>query len=285
LRLPVLRGMCAACNPRSQKRDPLISLRAGFGAPRLTAPQKWGAIFSLGQPVLFPKCVYAPENQVRHPVFIIELTRMAHPNSSRFHKISARWGIVFVLILLLLLCSAYFLRPSLRARYLFSQLGTLQLGHSTFEDAQRLARKIGATPTGPCNQSGCEWDVRMDNSELPRWWRGSGESFVVTFDVKDSVVVRKTTGYGVGLATGFSPSSVGLEEQEHWGRMRRPEPVAAGWKTTDLYRYYEFVVYMTPEVSAEDRRRYTSFNFHCFWKYKGCKDARELLPTADPPNF
>jgi len=63
----------------------------------------------------------------------------------------------------------------IRARYLFGKLETLQLGHSTFEDAQRLAKEIGAKPTpfGPCDRSVCEWDVRMDNSELPRWWRGS----------------------------------------------------------------------------------------------------------------
>jgi len=123
----------------------------------------------------------------------------------------------------------------------------------------------------------------MGNSELPRWWRGSGEAFVVSFNVKDSMVVRKNTGYGIGIETDtFSPSSVALIEEENWGRTARPVPVAAGWKTTDLYRYYEFKVYMTPNASAEDRRRYTAYDYGCVWRYRGCKDARELLPTADP---
>ncbi len=157
--------------------------------------------------------------------------------------------------------------------------------HSTFEDAQQLARTIGARPSNPCNQTDCEWEARVDNSDLPRWWRGKGESFVVAFDVKDSVVVRKNTGYGIGVvADGFSPSSVGVVEQERPGSAGRSQPVTAGWKATDLYRYYEFAVYMTPKATTEERRRYTSFNFNCFWKYKGCKDARELLPTADPLN-
>jgi hypothetical protein len=183
---------------------------------------------------------------------------------------------------LAVLCLSYLLHPAIRAHYLFSQMESLQLGRSTFDDAQRLARKIGANPNGPCDRSACEWDVRMSNSELPRWWRGSGEVFVVAFDVKDSVVVRKNTGYGIGIETTFSPSSVGLVEQEHWGHTGRPEPILAGWRSSDRYRYYEFTVYMTPKASAEDRRRYTAFDYGCLWRYRGCKDARELLPTADP---
>lgn len=180
----------------------------------------------------------------------------------------------------MVLCVSYLLHPAIRADYLFSQLESLQLGHSTFEDARRLASKIGAKPTGPCDQSACEWAVRVDNSSLPQWWRGSGEAFLVSFNVENSVVVRKNTGFGVGTKP-FYPSQVGLIEQEHWGRTPRAEPVAAGWETTDLYRYYKFIVYMTPKASTEDRRRYTAFDYGCLWRYKGCKDARELLPTAD----
>ena len=112
--------------------------------------------------------------------------------------------------------------------------------------------------------------------------RRSGVGFSVTFDVKDSLVVRKDTGFGIGLRGSFHPSVVDLEEQEHWGRVPIPEPVKAGWGTTEKFRYYLFKVYMTPKASAEDRRRYTAFSYSCFWKYQGCKDARELLPTADP---
>jgi len=180
------------------------------------------------------------------------------------------------------LCVAYLLRPSICARYLFSQLETLQLGHSTFEDAERLARKIHAKPYGDCDRSKCEWDKRIDNAYLSLWWRGGGESFVVAFDVKDSLVVRKNTGFGIGTLESFHLSQVGLIEQQHWGRMHTPEPVATGWGSSEKFRYYQFVVYMTPEASAEARRRYTAFNYSCFWKYKGCKDARDLLPTADP---
>ena len=182
----------------------------------------------------------------------------------------------------MLVSFASLVRPSIRARYLFRKLETLPLGHATFEDAQRLAKTICAKPNGTaCDRSFCEWDVKMDNSEIPRWWRGSGETFAVSFDVENSVVVRKGTGYGIGIESDrFNPSQVGLEEQENWGRIPRKEPITAGWYTSNLHRYDKFVVYMTPKASAEERRRYTAYNFNCFMQYRGCKDGRDLLPVA-----
>ena len=173
--------------------------------------------------------------------------------------------------------------PAARAGYLFGQVERLELGHSTYEDAEALARKIGATPTtyGPCNCSDCEWGVEVDNAKLPQWWRGSGEAFRASFAVKDSKVVRKNFGYGIGtLAEDFFPSSVGLTEQEYWPAQHRPVLVEAGWYSTDLYPYWNFRVNMIPGASVQDKRRYTAYNYTCMWKYRGCKDGRELLPVA-----
>jgi hypothetical protein len=89
---------------------------------------------------------------------------------------------------------AYLLRPSIRARHLFRELETLQLGQSSFEDAERLARKIHAKPRGPCSRSACTWGVEVGNARLPRWWRGNGEVFAIAFSVKDSLIMRKYTG-------------------------------------------------------------------------------------------
>jgi len=208
---------------------------------------------------------------------------MAHPKTSRFRSAPIGWLIASLIGLAIVLCGAFLLYPSLHARYLFNQLEALQLGHSTFEDAERLARKINAKPyppDEPCNRAKCEWDKQIDNASLPLWWRGSGETFSVTFDVKDSLVVRKNTGFGIGLRGSFHPSLVDLEEREHWGRVPIPEPVKAGWGSSEKFRYYVFQVYMPPKASVEDRRRYTAFDYSCFWKYQGCKDARELLPIS-----
>lgn len=183
---------------------------------------------------------------------------------------------------LAVVCATVFAHPVLQARCRLRELSYLQLDKSTFADAQAFAQKRGAMPTpfSPCSPAMCEWLARTDNSILPAWWRGQGVSFVVILEVKNSLVVRKSIGYGLGYAEGFSPSSVALTEQKNWGRIPRRVPVAADWQTTDRYRYYSFHVYMTPAASAADKLKYTNYNFRCFWKYKGCKDARELLPAA-----
>ncbi len=189
---------------------------------------------------------------------------------------------VIIAAALMVLCLSYLVYPAARARYLFNQVESLQLGRSTYEQAEALAGKIGATPYGPCSPVECEWTLRMDNARIPHWWRGTGESFAVGFTAKNSKVVRKIFSYGVGtLANNFFPSSVGLEERQNWGRQDRPRPVVeAGWVSTDLYPYWNFRVTMIPGVSAQDRRRYTAYNLSCMWKYQGCKDGRELLPVA-----
>ena len=219
---------------------------------------------------------------------------------SRFRNVSISWLTVSLSALLILLFGAYLVSPSLRARYLFHELETLQLGHSTFEDAQRLARKLGAKPRSlnPCDRKYCYWTAVVNNARLPQWWRGSGVTFVIDFLVENSVVVNKGAWYAIGIDPyTFTPSMVSVGEQVRWLRTRPSRdgreivepPTDRGWADGSYEKngHREFVstrfqVYLTPRSSAEDRRRYTDFNYSCFWKYKGCKDARELLPTADP---
>ena len=191
--------------------------------------------------------------------------------------------------LLVLLCGAFLLRPAIRSRYLFQKLEPLQVGHSTFEDAQRLAAKMGAKPYIPCDRSYCFWSVVINNAQLPQWWRGSGVTFVITFDVKDSVVVNKGAGYDIGVDPhGVTPSEVRVGVQESWTRLMSEPATQKGWRISYFEKHghrenisTRFDVHMTPRSSAEDWRRYTAFNYSCFWKYKGCRDARDLLPTVD----
>jgi hypothetical protein len=195
-----------------------------------------------------------------------------------------------LLTLVILLGGGYVAYPSLRARYLIHQLEPLQIGHSSFEDAQRLAEKLGAKPEGSCDRSYCFWDVVVNNARLPQWWRGSGVTFVITFDVDDSIVAHKGVGYDIGIdPKSFTPSEVRVVVKETWTRLLAEPPTQKGWRISyfDNHGHREnistrFDVHMTPRSSAEDWRRYIAFNFSCFWRYKGCKDARELLPTADP---
>jgi hypothetical protein len=72
----------------------------------------------------------------------------------------------------------------------------------TFEDAQRLAKRLGATPItlNPCSQSDCYWSSEyVSNARLPKWWRGSGVTFAIDFEVKDSLVRNKGAWYEIGI--------------------------------------------------------------------------------------
>jgi hypothetical protein len=202
-----------------------------------------------------------------------------------------------LLALLSLACSVYVFGPSIRARYLFHEMESVQLSHTTFEGAQRLARKLGAKPYGSCDRAYCAWTADVNDARLPRWWRGSGVTFAIDFEVKDSLVASKGAWYVIGTDpyNNFSPfDQVSIGMKEKWIQTRGSErvipelPTGAGWKVN----YFEkngsrkvadamFVVRMTPRSSAEDWRRYTAFDYSCLWKYKGCKSARELLPIAD----
>jgi hypothetical protein len=221
---------------------------------------------------------------------------------SRFSNIRIGRLMVSLATLLILLGGAYLLRPSLRARYLFHELGALQIGHSSFEDAQHLAKRLGAmaiTPT-PCNQAYCYWSSEyVSNARLPKWWRGNGVTFAVDFEVRDSVVTNKGAWYAseiINPDSNYTPlSSVSVGVQEKWIFTRERDrvivepPTSKGWGIDYLEKNgkreivsTKFQVHMTPRSSVEDWRRYTAFNYSCFWKYKGCADARDLLPTADP---
>jgi hypothetical protein len=216
---------------------------------------------------------------------------MAHLKIFRFQIHSKLgWLIIACFVLLGLVLGASLFGPAIRARYLVHQLEPLQVGHSTFEDAQRLAEKLGAKPEGSCSRLYCFWDVVINNARLPQSWRGSGVTFVITFNVKDSVVAHKGVGYDIGIdPNSFTPSQVLVVVKETWTRLMQEPSTQKGWRISYFENHGQrknistrFEVRLTPRSPAEDWRRNTAFNYSCFWKYKGCKDARELLPTADP---
>ncbi len=121
-------------------------------------------------------------------------------------------------------------------------------------------------------------------------------TFTIDFEVKDSIVAYKGAAYAIGADTAnFTSFYVSVGVKEKWIQTRQEDriivepPTDKGWQISYLEKngYREinstkFQVHMTPRSSVEDWRRYTGFNYSCFWRYKGCKDARERLPTADP---
>jgi hypothetical protein len=137
----------------------------------------------------------------------------------------------FRLFLLLLItgfvvCWGTLLYPSVHARYLLHKLKDIQVDRSTFEDAQRFAQEIGATPLGECTHIECRWYRLTDDALLPRWYRGWGVTFAIIFIVKDSIITDKGVEYSVGLAQYTVAESflgrpkVYVSESESWFKWR-----------------------------------------------------------------
>jgi hypothetical protein len=214
-----------------------------------------------------------------------------------------------------LVCWATLLYPSLHARYLLYELKDLQINHSTFEDAQRFAKKIGAEelPSPKCTHVECRWYKFTDNALLPQWYRGKGITFALVFTVKDSIVTDKGVEYSIGVGTptvgeafygrprvDVFQSESSFEYQKEKQRKLQEElhekptdyvepPVSKEWgkiwydKNGKMVVDY-FAVNISPGSKSmlEDWKKYIAFNYSCFWKYKGCSYGKDLLPIADP---
>ena len=180
-------------------------------------------------------------------------------------------GLALVSVVVIFLAKA-----PLLARRIFAKSETIQVGKSTFTQARQVAEQFENTTHGACTPSKCEWVFGTSNSNLPHWWRNQGEIFLVSIHVKDGLVDQKDLLYLIGL--GSVMSDVGVSEKKDW----TGSPRAAGWTegegTQGVHKFEN--VRMTPSDSPETRKRYTSFNWNCLWKYQGCKDAHELMPTG-----
>lgn len=171
----------------------------------------------------------------------------------------------------------WLLCPTVRAHKVLSSISDLQVDRSTFDDSRKVAASIGAIPSNACSPADCLWYIRIDNVAIPRIWRRREVSFSAEFQVRNAVLSERNFSMQVG--TGQNVPLAEVEEQEHW--RITPEPVFVTTQTTDGNPHYRVSVKLTPAAPPDVRRRYLSFNLNCLWKYGGCEDARDLLPTVD----
>jgi len=197
-----------------------------------------------------------------------------HPFRKRVWLVAA----AATIMLLAITCSIYLLQPYFRAHYVFGQLGGLHVGQSGFIDAQRVARRIGAVPSEPCSSTDCYWRVWVDNSRLPEQWRGIGANLGVGFQVSNSVVTEKGFTLQIG-ARGDGPF-VQVHEQ---GLMRGmpAKPVYVETQSSAQLPHYHAFVSLMPDAPVNVREQYFAANLDCFWKYRGCQDAQELLQVIE----
>jgi len=186
-------------------------------------------------------------------------------------------SIVVVAIVAGIAVSYGLLQPYLRARDLRSQIAALQVGRSSFEEAKRVGNRLGSEGNDPCSPVDCYWTFAIDNFEFPSVWRGEGARFIAGFRVQNSVVSEQRFMFQIG--TGFKAQTADFWERETWPHY--PKQFVVGTETSSDYPHFRSYVNLTPATPADVRERYLSFNLNCLWKYQGCKDAEELLPTID----
>ena len=177
---------------------------------------------------------------------------------------------------LALFVAVYLAIPPMRARRDLEKWERIQIGKSTFSQAQTVAAQFEGR-TGTCSPVECGWIFGTSNFALPDWWRGKGQALAVQIHVKDGLVDRKELMYWIG--EGSMVSAVNVTETGDWpGNLKEPR-----WTKIEGTQGVHYIVRVniSPSDSANVRKRYTSFNWNCMWQYQGCKDEHELMPTAD----
>jgi hypothetical protein len=187
------------------------------------------------------------------------------------------FAIVLVAMLLGTVVMFNLCRPYLRARTLLSRISTFQIGKTTFEEAQRVGKELGSTGNEPCTPEDCYWTFSVDNFKIPALWRGEGERFIAGFRVQSSVVSEQHFMFQIG--TGYNAQTADFWERESWPHFAKPFVV--GTQSAPSSPHYRSYVKLTPATPPVVRERYLAFDLNCLWKFHGCTDARELLPTVD----
>lgn len=192
-------------------------------------------------------------------------------------KTFLRYAIVLAVMAVGVVVLYELFQPYLRARSLLSQISVLQVGSSSFDEAKRVGRRLGSQGNDPCTPLDCSWTFSVDDFKFLTVWRGEGVRFIAGFRVQNSVVSEQRFMFQIG--TGVNAQTATFWERETWPHY--PKQFIVGTETSSVYPHFRSYVNLTPATPPDVRGRYLSFNFNCFWKYHGCKDARELLPTID----
>jgi len=162
---------------------------------------------------------------------------------------------------------------------MLAAVSAFEVGKSTFSDAQKLAASLDAEPSSHCSAAECDWYRRTDNLSLPRFWIGEGASFSVGFRVRDGIVTERGIAYEIGSSPAVA-AYADVEERLHWSGPP-PNPVSIQTQWTAHVPRYSILVMMVPTVPPATRSKYEDFNLNCLWKYNGCSDAQQLLPTVE----
>jgi hypothetical protein len=166
-----------------------------------------------------------------------------------------------------------------RARRLQKATNELIVGRSTLADVRAVGQRFQAiVSSGTCTAGECRLEMLVSNAALPRFWRGPETRFVVDLLVRNDVLVERAASFYLGLGAGRSLVSVTESVPQVKGPQRYPR-VHALWSGDNVK--WRYLVELTPAVPMDSRMRYSGFDFRCLSRFRGCRDAQQLLPYAD----
>lgn len=166
--------------------------------------------------------------------------------------------------------------PAARAHELLLQGQRLRINNSSLGDVMKISERF-PKPSTRCIGDECQIVVTVDNSRLPRWWRGEVGTFGAAFTTKKGTLVE--VEYALALGYGAKRPSVEVRERDHWDEIPAPayvfkhlnkdgEPVMA-------------TVYLTATAQTQGKNPYYDFNFACLSRFRGCQNVNALLPSID----
>jgi hypothetical protein len=172
-----------------------------------------------------------------------------------------------------------------RAESLLRSIVRLQLGSSTFTDAQRLAEKYGGEPwNGPlrkaiCSPQHCTLRFVFRNRPLSYFPGVRGVEFVTGMTVEDSRIVSREVDYSVLTRTGSYYDFMYLLDDSlklaatSGSQVKRLNVDAQG-------TVHAVKVNLGPLATADERTRAYSINLSCLARLYGCDSPTAVFPTG-----
>lgn len=181
-----------------------------------------------------------------------------------------------------------------RAESLLHDISNLELGKSTFADAQRIAGKYGGTPwysgseNKTCSPQRCELRFSFSNRFLTSLHLARHAELIANISVKDGIVVGRDVGYARDSGR-FN--QLGYEVIDGW--LWKEDEMPSQQRTPGLWRLNveqdgsegvasTVIVRLSSTSSPDQRRRAYSLDLSCLDKLFGCSHRSTIFPAGIP---
>jgi hypothetical protein len=179
-----------------------------------------------------------------------------------------------------------------RARAFLQEFITLNLGESTFADAQQLAESYGGKPwsassqNAKCSAQSCELLFAFDNKPLRSLPGIRGVYFGGVITVKSGRIVESSIVYQRLASSGEPVSDGGSPEYEYFYGVRdlaerKDGEYGVNKKEVDAQGIPHFlIVGLGPNSTAEARKRAYSLDLSCLARLNACNTASAIYPPG-----